>query len=79
MTQEENNTEKLKAFIEMRREEIKTAHWVWKQIQELNDAMPLKDSIMKEIQARISSRIAFLERSINDHSPQSLIQKHSSK
>ncbi|MEO6304184.1 MAG: hypothetical protein ABIP51_13545 [Bacteroidia bacterium] len=58
----------MEQLIKSREDEIENLNKLWKWIKELDSFSGLKESTMKEMQAKISSRIAFCERSIIDNS-----------
>ncbi len=55
-------------LIAERKIEIERLRKLWEQIKELNINFGLSQSTLDEIQAKISSRLAFCERSIRDNS-----------
>jgi ferritin len=54
-------------LIKERKEEIDKMRALWKYVTDLDESVGLKPSTICEIKAKISSRIAFCERSIRDH------------
>lgn len=59
--------EQLKAHIRMRKNEITLLRGLFAQVEQLNKDVGLKEATMSDVQVKISSRIAFCERSILDH------------
>lgn len=59
--------DQIKAHIEMRQSEIRDLDNLWSSIQKLNSNNTLSPNTLKEIQGKISSRIAQCEISIRDH------------
>ena len=53
--------------IEKRKNERKLHLMCWEYIEKLNADVGLSDSTMKELQAKVSSKIAMCDRSIQDH------------
>jgi hypothetical protein len=53
--------------IEKRRQERNKLLWTWNRVEELNADVGLSDKTYKELQAKISSKIAACDRSIQDH------------
>ena len=53
--------------IEKRKNEKKLHLMFWEYIEKLNLDVGLSDSTMKELQAKVSSKIAMCYRSIQDH------------
>jgi len=61
------NKEETKLFIEKRRQERDKLLNVWECIESLNIDSKFSMDCFLELQARISSKLAFIERSIQDH------------
>ena len=57
----------IKEHIENKESELQQMTYLWKSILELNDTHGLSNDTFKEVQAKISSRIAQIEISIRDH------------
>ena len=61
-----DNTE-IKLHIEKRRQEKDKVLAAWNYIEELNTETAFSMDCFHELQARISSKLAFIDRSIQDH------------
>lgn len=61
-----DNTE-IKLHIERRRQEKDKVLAAWNYIEELNAETAFSMDCFRELQARISSKLAFIDRSIQDH------------
>ena len=57
-------------LIEERKQEMEKLRWLWNHVQELNINHGLSQKTLDEISAKVSSRLAFCERSIKDHTSQ---------
>lgn len=57
----------IKAHIAAKTDTKNNMHRLWEHINELNNNFGLSKSTMDELQAKISSKIAQCERSIQDH------------
>tara|TARA_R110000744_G_scaffold298088_1_gene407783 strand:- start:397 stop:597 length:201 start_codon:yes stop_codon:yes gene_type:complete len=53
--------------IKKKRQERDKLLWTWNRVEELNADVGLSDKTYKELQAKISSKIAACDRSIQDH------------
>ena len=53
--------------IEKKRKERDQLLWTWNRVEELNEEVGLSEETYKELQAKISSKIAQCDRSIQDH------------
>ena len=53
--------------IENKRKEREQLLWTWNRVEEINNDIGLSKETYKEMQAKISSRIAQCDRSIQDH------------
>lgn len=57
----------IKLHIEKRRQEKDKVLSAWNYIEELNQESSFSMDCFRELQARISSKLAFIDRSIQDH------------
>lgn len=54
-------------YIDKKRKERDKLLWTWNRVEELNRDVGLSEETYKEIQTKISSKIAQCDRSIKDH------------
>ena len=64
MTEQKFDTQ---LHIEKKRKERDQLLWTWNRVEELNTDVGLSEETYKELQAKISSKIAQCDRSIQDH------------
>jgi hypothetical protein len=64
MTEQKFDTQ---LHIENKRKERDKLLWTWNRVEELNTDVGLSEETYKELQAKISSKIAACDRSIQDH------------
>jgi len=57
----------IQIHIEKRGQERDKLLWTWNRVEELNTDIGLSDETYKELQAKISSKIAACDKSIQDH------------
>lgn len=61
------NVAQIENHIKTRQEELERLVDFWNKFNELNNNQPLKKETYQDVQAKVSSRMAYLERSIRDH------------
>lgn len=57
----------IKLHIEKRRQEREKVVSAWNEIERINNESAFSLDCFRELQARISSKLAFIDRSIQDH------------
>lgn len=59
--------DQIRNHIALREEELSGVEWLNDKIKEMHEESPFTEKTWREINAKISSRMAFLVRSIQDH------------
>lgn len=61
------NSKQLLEFLQKRKIELSSIVIFWEQFESFHKEVKLKDSTYKDVQSKVSSKMAFLDRSIQDH------------
>lgn len=61
------NVAQIENHIKLRQEELESLIDFWNKFNDLNNNQPLNKETYQEVQTKVSSRMAYLERSIRDH------------
>lgn len=57
----------IQRHIDAKKEELEKVRWFWQRFLELNEISMFSPPTYTDVQAKVSSRIAQIERSIRDH------------